>query len=145
MRTPVGKRIGILFLLVATTLFALSGLSKTYAGENIEVTSKNFFDVKSFHGNFSFSPIVEVGIPASEHILIVKKSCHCLDNAKDKSGNEYYFYMVDMHNGLKALITESKLEPFQELDGKTKDFFEIVKIEIAKDGGIEKLIRKFKN
>ena len=144
MRTPVGKRIGILFLLVATTLFALSGLSKTYAGENIEVTSKNFFDVKSFHGNFSFSPIVEVGIPASEHILIVK-SYHCLDNAKDKSGNEYYFYMVDMHNGLKALITESKLEPFQELDGKTKDFCEIVKIEIAKDGGIEKLIRKSKN
>ena len=144
MRTPVGKRNGILFLLVAVTLFTLPGLSKTYADENIEVTSENFFDVKSFHGNFLFSPIVEVGIAASEHILIVK-SCHCLDNAKDKSGNEYYFYMVDMHNGLKALITASKIEPFQELDDKTKEFCEIVKIEIAKDGGIEKLIKKFKN
>jgi hypothetical protein len=97
MRTSVGKRIGILLLLVATTL----------------------------------------------NILIVK-SCHCLDNAKDKSGNEYYFYMVDMHNGLKALITETKLEPFQELDDKTKEFCEIVRIEIAKDGGIEKLVKKFK-
>ncbi len=144
MRTPVGKRNGILLLLVAATLFALSGLSKTYADENIEVTSENFFDVKSFHGNFSFSPIVEIGIPASEHILIVK-SCHCLDNAKDKNGNHYYFYMVDMHNGLKALITASKIEPFQELDDKTKEFCEIVKIEIAKDGGIDKLIKKFKN
>ena len=144
MRTPVGKRNGIWFLLVAATLFALSGLSKTYADENIEVTSENFFDVKSFHGSFSFSPIVEIGIPASEHILIVK-SCHCLDNAKDKSGNDYYFYMVDMHNGLKALITATKLDPFQELDDKTKEFCEIVKIEIAKDGGIEKLIKKFKN
>jgi hypothetical protein len=144
MRTSAGKRIWILLLLVATTLFALSELSYVYAGENIEVTSKNFFDVKSFYGNFSFSPIVEVGIPASEHILIVK-SCHCLDNAEDKSGNEYYFYMVDMHNGLKALITETKLDPFQEIDDKTKEFCEIVKIEIAKDGGIEKLINKFKN
>jgi hypothetical protein len=143
MRTSVGKRIGILLLLVATTLTALFGLSNAYAGENIEVTSKNFFDIKSFHGKFSFSPIVEVGIPVSEHILIVK-SCHCLDNAKDKSGNEYYFYMVDMHNGLKALITETKLEPFQELDDKTKEFCEIVRIEIAKDGGIEKLVKKFK-
>jgi len=53
--------------------------------------------------------------------------------------------MVDMHNGLKALITASKIEPFQELDDKTKEFCEIVKIEIAKDGGIEKLIKKFKN
>jgi hypothetical protein len=140
MRTSVGKRIGILLLLVATTLTALFGLSNAYAGENIEVTSKNFFDIKSFHGKFSFSPIVEVGIPVSEHILIVK-SCHCLDNAKDKSGNEYYFYMVDMH---KALITETKLEPFQELDDKTKEFCEIVRIEIAKDGGIEKLVKKFK-
>jgi hypothetical protein len=49
-----------------------------------------------------------------------------------------------MHNGLKALITATKLEPFQELDDKSKEFFEIVKIEIAKDGGIEKLIKKFK-
>jgi hypothetical protein len=134
MRTPVGKRNGILFLLVVVTLFASSGLSKVYADENIEVTSENF----------SFPPIVEIGIPANEHILIVK-SCHCLDDAKDKSGNEYYFYMVDMHNGLKALITASKIEPFQELDDKTKEFCEIVKIEIAKDGGIEKLIKKFKN
>ncbi len=134
MRTPVGKRNGILFLLVVVTLFALSGLSKVYADENIEVTSENF----------SFPPIVEIGIPANEHILIVK-SCNCLDDAKDKSGNEYYFYMVDMHNGLKALITASKIEPFQELDDKTKEFYEIVKIEIAKDGGIEKLIKKFKN
>jgi hypothetical protein len=144
MRTPLGKRNGILFLLVAATLFTLSGLSRTYADENIEVTSENFFDVKSFHGSFSFSPIVERGIPASEHILIVK-SCHCLDNAKDKSGNSYSFYMVDMHNGLNAFITASKIEPFQELDDKTNEFCEIVKIEIAKDGGIEKLIKKFKN
>ena len=43
-----------------------------------------------------------------------------------------------------ALITASKLEPFQELDDKTKEFCEIVKIEIAKDGGIERLIKKFK-
>jgi hypothetical protein len=49
-----------------------------------------------------------------------------------------------MHNGLKALITETKLEPFQELDDKTKEFCEIVRIEIAKDGGIEKLVKKFK-
>ena len=144
MRTPVGKRIGILFLLVATTLSALSGLSKTHAGENIEVTSQNFFNVKSYHGYFSFSPILEVGIPASEHILIVK-SCHCLDNAEDKNGNEYYFYMVDKHNGLKALITSAILEPFQELDDKTKEFCELVKTEITKDGGIERLIKKFKN
>ena len=131
MRITVGKKIEILFLLAATTLSALSGLSKTNAGGKIEVTSQNFF-------------IVEAGIPASEHILIVK-SCHCLDNAKDKSGNEYYFYMVDMLSGLKALITASKLEPYQELDDKTKEFCKIVKIEIAKDGGIERLINKFKN
>jgi hypothetical protein len=31
-----------LFLLVAATIFALSGLSKTYADENIEVTSEIF-------------------------------------------------------------------------------------------------------
>lgn len=144
MGTLVRKRIGILFLLVATTLSALSGLSKTYADENIEVTSENFFEVKSFNGNFVFSPIVEVGIAASEHILIVK-SCHCLDNAKDKNGNSYYFYMVDMHNEFKALISESKIKPFQKLDDKIKEFCEMVKIEIAKDGGIEKLIKKFKN
>ena len=39
----------------------------------------------------------------------------------------------------------SLLDPFQELDDKTKEFCEIVKIEIAKDGGIERLIKKFKN
>jgi hypothetical protein len=70
---------------------------------------------------------------------------HCPDNAKDKSQNEYYFDMVDQHNGLKALITASKLDPVQELDDKIKEFCEIVKTEIAKDGGIEALIKKFKN
>jgi hypothetical protein len=53
--------------------------------------------------------------------------------------------MVDHHNELKALITASKLDPFEKLDDNTKDFCEIVKIEIAKDGGIEKLIKKFKS
>jgi hypothetical protein len=62
MRIPVGKRIGILFLLVTATLFALSGLSKTYADENIEVTSENFFDVKSFHGNLMLNIKVETSI-----------------------------------------------------------------------------------
>jgi len=143
MRTPLEKKIWILLLLVATTLFNLFGLSKTHASENIEVTSQNFLDAKSYHGYFSFSPVVEVGIPVSKHILIVK-SCHCLDNAEDKNGNEYYFYMVDMHKGLKALITETMLEPFQKLDDKIKKFCDLVKIEIAKDGGIEKLIKKFK-
>jgi hypothetical protein len=38
--------------------------------------------------------------------------------------------MVDHHNELKALITASKLDPFQELDDNTKDFYKIVKIEI---------------
>jgi hypothetical protein len=87
MRTSARKKFGIFVLFLAIALYTVSGLSKAYAGDNIEVTLKNFYDVKSFHGNFSFSPIVEKGIPASQHILIVK-SCHCLDNAKDKNGSE---------------------------------------------------------
>ncbi len=137
IRISARKKIGILVLLAATALSPLFELAQADADENIKVTLKNFLDVKSFHGKFSSSPVVEAGIPASEHILIVK-SCNCLDNAKDKSGNEYYFYMVDHHNELKALITASKLDPFEKLDDNTKDFCEIVKIEIAKDGGIEK-------
>jgi hypothetical protein len=63
----------------------------------------------------------------------------------DKKGNEYYFYMVDRSIGLKALITIAELDPVEGLDDKTKEFHEVVKKEIIKDGGINALIEKFKN
>ncbi len=98
----------------------------------------------SFHGNNKYSRIVEVGIPAGKHILIVKK-CQCLDDARDKNGNAYYFYMVDQINGLKALITEGDLDPVGNLDTKTRKFCDIVEREIQNDGGIKVIINKFKN
>ena len=62
----------------------------------------------------------------------------------DKKGNEYYFYMFDRSTGLKALITIAELDPVDGLDDKTKEFHEVVKKEIIKDGGIDALIAKFK-
>lgn len=135
------KRIVILFLAIA--IYSLTVFSPIYAGENIEVTLSNFFDVRTFYGGFKYFPIVEKGVPVSSHILIVK-SCHCLDDARDKKGNEYYFYMVDRPNGLKALISKKELSPIEKLDEKTKEFVQVVKEEIRKDGGIETIIKKFK-
>ena len=135
------KRIVISVLCIVTC--SLTALSSIYAGEEIEITLRNFYDVRTFYGNSEYSPIVEKGIPASKHMLIVK-SCHCLDDAKDKKGNVYYFYMVDRPNGLKALISTKELYPVEKLDEKTKKFVELVKEEIRKDGGIEAIIKNFK-
>ncbi len=135
------KRIVISILCIVT--YSLTALSSIYAGEEIEITLRNFYDVRTFYGNSEYSPIVEKGIPASKHILIVK-SCHCLDDAKDKKGNVYYFYMVDRPNGLKALISTKELYPVEKFDEKTKKFVKLVKEEIRKDGGIEAIIKKFK-
>ena len=135
------KRIVISILCIVT--YSLTALSSIYAGEEIEITLRNFYDVRTFYGNSEYSPIVEKGIPASKHMLIVK-SCHCLDDAKDKKGNVYYFYMVDRPNGLKALISTKELYPVEKLDEKTKKFVELVKEEIRKDGGIEAIIKNFK-
>ena len=128
--------------IIGITLYFLIGILPVWADENIEVILKNFHDVKTFEGDFKYSPMVEMGIPAGEHILIVK-NCECLDNAVDKKGNEFYFYMVDLPNGLKALITATELEAVDKLDDKTREFLEVVTSEIKKDGGIEALIQKF--
>ena len=129
-------------VIIGIILLFLIGILPVWADGNIEVILRNFHDVRTFHGDFKHSPIVEVGIPASEHILIVK-NCDCLDNATDKKGREFYFYMVDQANGLKALITATELDAVDKLDDKTREFLEVVKNEILKDGGIEVLIKKF--
>ena len=129
-------------VIIGIILLFLIGILPVWADENIEVILNNFHNVKTFQGDFKPSPIVEVGIPASEHILIVK-NCDCLDNAVDKKGREFYFYMVDQANGLKALITATELNAVVKVDDKTREFLEVVKKEIKKDGGIEALIKKF--
>ena len=129
-------------VIIGITLYFLIGILPVWADENIEVILKNFHDAKPFQGDIKYSPIVEKGIPASEHILIVK-NCRCLDNAVDKKGREFYFYMVDQPNGLKALITSKELDAVDKLDDKTREFLEVVKSEIKKDGGIKALIKKF--
>ena len=129
-------------VIIGIILLFLIGILPGWADGNIEVILRNFHDVKTFQGDFKPSRIVEVGIPASEHILIVK-NCDCLDNAVDKKGRKFYFYMVDQANGLKALITVTELDAVDKLDDKTREFLEVVKNEILKDGGIEVLIKKF--
>ncbi len=129
-------------VIIGIILYFLIGILPVWADGNIEVILRNFHDVRTFQGDFNHSPIVEVGIPASEHILIVK-NCDCIDNAVDKKGRKFYFYMVDQANGLKALITATELDAVDKLDDKTREFLEVVKNEILKDGGIEVLIKKF--
>lgn len=133
---PFFLAIGILFSLLLTA-------STLHGGEWIEVTLRNFAHAKNSHGTFVYSPIVEQGIPAKEHILVVK-SCRCLDDARDKQMNDYYFYMVDHSAGLKALITPAKLKPFKGLDEQVREFVQVIEEEIKKDGGIDSLIKKFK-
>ena len=128
---------------MSVVIYFLTGMIPAHAGENIEITLRNFYDINAFHKNFEYSKVKEVGIPVNEHILIIK-SCHCLDNATDKNGNEYYFYMVDRPKGLKALISAAQLIPVEKLDDKTWEFYELVKKEIKKDGGIKAIIDKFK-
>jgi hypothetical protein len=129
--------IGIIFLYFPTEV------KPTYAEENIVITLRNFFDVGNSRGDFYYTPIKEDGIPASEHILIIK-SHHCLDDAKDNDGIIYYFYMVDRSKGLKALITEKALDPTEELDEYIYEFVDLVKEEMRKDGGVVAIIEKFK-
>ena len=129
-------------VIIGITLYFLIGILPVWADENVEVILKNFHGAKSFQGDIKYSPIVEKGIPAGKHILIVN-NCECLDNAVDKKGSEFYFYMVDLPNGLKALITATELEAVDKLDDKTREFLEVVTSEIKKDGGIEALIQKF--
>ena len=143
MNTSVRRCTRILGLTLGIFLFSLLPIKPVYSGEPIEVTLRNFYEIKTYYGKYEYSPITEMGIPASEHILIIK-SCHCLDNAVDKRGNKYYFYMVDRSRGLKALITLAELDPVEGLDDKTNEFHKAVKKEIIKDGGIDVLIEKFK-
>ncbi|MHC4458944.1 MAG: hypothetical protein ACYS0I_18035 [Planctomycetota bacterium] len=134
----------LLGLTLGTALYSLTPITPVYSGEHIEVTLRNFYELNGIYGKYKYSQMTEFGIPASEHILIIK-SFHCLDNAMDKKGNEYYFYMVDRSIGLKALITTAELDPVEGLDDKIKEFHEVVKKEIIKDGGLGALIEKFKN
>jgi hypothetical protein len=143
MNTSIKNLVRILGLIFGMVIYSLVPITPVYAGEYIEVTLRNFYEISSNYGKYKYSQMTEIGIPASEHILIIK-SLHCLDNAVDKKGNEYYYYMVDRSIGLKALITMAKLDPAAELDDKTKEFHEVVKKEIIKDGGIDALIEKFK-
>ena len=140
MRSSNRETVGFVLSIL---LYTLTWLTAAHAEEFINVIPKNFFEMRNFHGRLQYSSIVEKGIPASEHILIVT-SCHCLDDATDKRGNAYYFYMVDRPNGLKALITETQLNPAEKLDEKIRDFLRVVKEEVRKDGGTKSLIEKFK-
>jgi len=124
-------------------LFFPTEVKTTHAEGNIVITLRNFFDVGNSQGDFYYTPIKEDGIPASEHILIIK-SRHCLDDAKDNDGIVYYFYMVDRSKGLKALITEKALDPAEELDESIYEFVDLVKEEMRKDGGVVAIIEKFK-
>jgi hypothetical protein len=133
----------IVFSILCIVTYSLTALSSIYAGEEIEITLRTFFNAGTSNGNYKYSPVVEKGIPVSKHILIVK-SCHFLDDAKDKKGNVFYFYMVDRPHRLKALISTKELYPVEKFDEKTKKFVKLVKEEIRKDGGIEAIIKKFK-
>ena len=133
----------IFCFILGMVLFSLMEITPVYSGEKIELTLRNFYAVKPFHGKYEYSQISEVGIPAGKHILIIKSS-HCLDDATDKNGNTYFFYMVDHVAGMKALICTAELDPVKELDDMTREFYNLVKQEVTKDGGIEALIRKFK-
>jgi hypothetical protein len=107
----------------------------------LEVTLKNFKHVRCCHGEAHYSSVVEEGIPARKHILVVR-NCKCLDDAEDAEGNPYYFYMVDMYAGLKALVTPADLKPV-EVDGDIEEFVRRVERELEKDGGFEAVVQKF--
>jgi glycosylphosphatidylinositol transamidase (GPIT) subunit GPI8 len=129
--------IGFVFLCI------LSDVMQAPAQGNLVITLRNFFDVRNSQEGFYYSPVKEQGIPASKHILIIK-SGHCRDDAKDNAGNTYYFYMFDRSKGLKALVTEKTLDPAEGLDETIQEFVELVKAEIKKDGGIISIIGKFR-
>jgi hypothetical protein len=143
MNLPLRKKMMTAVFLSIILFLLVTGKMPLYAEGTIEIILKNFYDMDSLHGNNKNPHIVEVGIPAGKHILIVK-NCQCLDDARDKNGNAYYFYMVDQINGLKALITEGDLDPVGNLDTKTRKFCNIVEREIQNDGGIKAIINKFK-
>ena len=132
-----------IFILPPFNLYAGKEVTSWRNPLNIVITLKNFFDVGNSHGDYYYTPIKENGIPASEHVLIIK-SCLCRDDAKDNDGNFYYFYMVDRSKGLKALITEKALDPTEDLDEYIYELAELVKAEMRKDGGIVAIIEKFK-
>jgi hypothetical protein len=60
------KRIVISILCIVT--YSFTALSSIYAGEEIEIALRNFYDVRTFYGNYEYSPIVEKGIPVCDHI-----------------------------------------------------------------------------
>jgi len=136
---------GMKISLIVSFIFLcfLLEVSPTFAEENIVITLRHFFNVRSSQGVLDYSPMKEDGIPASEHVLIIK-SGHCRDDAKDDDGNVYYFYMVDRSKGLKALVTEKTLDPTEDLDEYIYEFVELVKEEMKKDGGPVAIIEKFK-
>jgi len=124
---------------LGAALYGLSAVTPVQSTDTITVTLKNFVKVDQ---GIVYN-ITEEGIPASEHVLIVKNPKYC-DDAYDSQGNDYYFYMVDKPAGLKALITEADLQPVENLEEDIKEFTDLVKEEIENDGGVEKIIKTYK-
>jgi hypothetical protein len=138
-----GRNNRIFFSIIGFVLLCfLSETAPAFTERNIVITLRNFFVSRHSQGFLDYSPMKEDGIPASEHVLIVKSS-HCRDDAKDNDGNVYYFYMVDRTKGLKALVTEKVLDPAGDLDEYIFEFTELVKEEMMKDGGPAVIIKKF--
>lgn len=126
------KRLAV--VLLSLFLFACVG--------SLELRPENLRAVRTIN----LSCPEQVGVAVSEHILIVriKRGGHCCDDSRDREGNLYYCYMLDLNNGLKAMVTKETLSPtFNMLEKDVLEFHALVKKEIEKDGGIDALIQRF--
>ncbi|MDP7458162.1 MAG: hypothetical protein QGH47_05540 [Candidatus Woesearchaeota archaeon] len=109
---PPRKRFGIVKSLLYTAAMYAMLTFPNLGCRSREVTLETHKTMtRDCQGWMSYAPIREKGYPLRKNILVVPNG-GCLDNARDKEGNRYHFFMVQKGKsgeddlGVKALLTD---------------------------------------
>ncbi len=138
----------LLIAIVSGITFSLSGMTAGCVHNKIDLTLQNFKRHTYDEHGIKYQSVARELLIVDKHILIAGRSSY-LDDAVDKWGDKYYFYMVDFVKGLAAYITKKELKPdeqpvedSQEYE-ELQEFIDNVKRNIEKGGGIEQIIESF--
>ncbi|HBO84142.1 MAG: hypothetical protein A2073_08415 [Deltaproteobacteria bacterium GWC2_42_11] len=130
---------------LALNLLLILFICPVYAEDSYTIILNHDYPVM-VRGEYEYYPTIEQAYAVSSHVLMTMDWSygHFPDDGKIiDSDNAIWFYMVNVRQGIKVFLVGKAVTVNNNLPAWAVEYLPSVEAELERDGGVEKVIRKF--